>query len=130
MLAILGVAVSAISGLFSVASGGVLTALKAVAMGLGLRFYAGLAVGLFITDNKVRSAAIDLGKGHNRGGAVKRVIIGALLGATVVPGIAGLTYLIAWVFDLPAKSVDPLALAIFFVMSIIIGAVAGRTVAD
>ena len=41
MIALLGVAVSAISGLFSVASGGVLTALKAVAMGLGLRFYLG-----------------------------------------------------------------------------------------
>ena len=62
MLAILGVAVSAISGLFSVASGGVLSALKTVAMGLGLRFYFGLAVGLFITDSKVRGAAIDLGK--------------------------------------------------------------------
>lgn len=62
MLAILGVAVSAISSLFSVASGGALTALKAVAMGLGLRFYAGLAVGLIITDNKVRDAAIKLVK--------------------------------------------------------------------
>ena len=62
MLALLGVAVSAISGLFSVASGGALTALKAVAMGLGLRFYAGLVVGLLITDNKVRDAAIQLGK--------------------------------------------------------------------
>ena len=62
MIALLGVAVSAISGLFSVASGGVLTALKAVAMGLGLRFYAGLVVGLLITDNKVRDAAIQLGK--------------------------------------------------------------------
>ena len=62
MLAILGVAATAISSLFSVASGGVLTALKAVAMGLGLRFYVGLAVGLIITDNKVRDAAIQLGK--------------------------------------------------------------------
>ena len=62
MLALLGVAVSAISGLFSAASGGVLTALKGLAMGLGLRFYAGLVVGLLITDNKVRAAAIQLGK--------------------------------------------------------------------
>ena len=62
MIALLGVAVSAISGLFSVASGGALTALKDVAMGLGLRFYAGLVVGLLITDNKVRAAAIQLGK--------------------------------------------------------------------
>ena len=62
MLALLGVAVSAITGLFSVASGGALWALKAVAMGLGLRFYAGLIVGLFITDGHVRDIAIDLGK--------------------------------------------------------------------
>ena len=62
MIALLGVAVSAISSLFSVASGGVLTVLKAVALGLGLRFYAGLVVGLLITDNKVRDAAIQLGK--------------------------------------------------------------------
>ena len=58
MIALLGV----VSGLFGAASGGVLTALKAVAMGLGLRFYLGLAVGLVITDNKVRDAAIQLGK--------------------------------------------------------------------
>ena len=62
VLAILGVAATAISSLFSVASGGVLTALKAVALGLGLRFYVGLAVGLIITDNKVRDAAIQLGR--------------------------------------------------------------------
>ena len=62
MLALLGVAASAISSLFTVASGGVLTALKTVAMGLGLRFYAGLVVGLLITDNKVRAVAIQLGK--------------------------------------------------------------------
>ena len=62
MLAILGVAISAISSLFGAASGGVLTALKAVALGLGIRFYAGLSVGLIITDNKVRDAAIQLGK--------------------------------------------------------------------
>ena len=31
-------------------------------MGLGLRFYAGLVVGLLITDNKVRDAAIQLVK--------------------------------------------------------------------
>ena len=62
MLALLGVAVSAISGLFGAASGGVLSALKTVALGLGLRFYAGLVVGLLITDNKVRGAAIQLGK--------------------------------------------------------------------
>ena len=62
MIALLGVAVSAISSLFSVASGGVLSVLKTVALGLGLRFYAGLVVGLLITDNKVRGAAIQLGK--------------------------------------------------------------------
>ena len=62
MIALLGVAVSAISGLFSVASGAAMTALKAVAMGLGLRFYFGLVVGLVITDNTVRAAAIQLGK--------------------------------------------------------------------
>ena len=62
MIALLGVAVSAISSLFSVASGGVLSALKTVALGLGIRFYVGLSVGLFITDGKVRAAAIQLGK--------------------------------------------------------------------
>ena len=45
MIALFGVAVQRYIGpLFGAASGGVLTALKAVAMGLGLRFYAGLAL--------------------------------------------------------------------------------------
>ena len=62
MLAFLGIAASAIKSLVGVASGGASGILKTVAMGLGLRFYAGLVVGLVITDNKVRAAAIQLGR--------------------------------------------------------------------
>ena len=62
MLALLGIAGSAISSLFSVASGGLLSIFKTVALGLGIRFYLGLVVGLFITDSKVRGAVLELGK--------------------------------------------------------------------
>ena len=62
MLALLGPLIGIVTSLFSGISGGVLAVLKTVAMGLGLRFYAGLVVGLLITDNKVRGAAIQLGK--------------------------------------------------------------------
>ena len=62
MLAFLRIALTAITGIFGVASGGAATILKTVALGLGLRFYAGLVVGLVITDNKVRAAAIQLGR--------------------------------------------------------------------
>ena len=62
MLALLGSLLGIVTSLFGGVSSGVLTVLKALALGLGLRFYAGLAVGLIITDNKVRGAAIQLGK--------------------------------------------------------------------
>ena len=62
MLALIGAAVSGIASIFSATSGGALSALKGLATGLGLRFYAGLAVGLVITDSTVRGDAIDLGK--------------------------------------------------------------------
>ena len=62
MLAFLRIALTAITGIFGAASGGAATILQTVALGLGLRFYAGLVVGLVITDNKVRAAAIQLGR--------------------------------------------------------------------
>ena len=43
-------------------TGGVLSVLEALAASLGIRFYAGLTVGLIITNNAVRDVAIDLGK--------------------------------------------------------------------
>ena len=69
MIALIGAAVSGIASIFSATSGGALSALKGLATGLGIRFYAGLTVGLVITDNKVRGDAIDLG----------RAIIGAII---------------------------------------------------
>ena len=62
MFALLGPLLSIVTSLFGGVSRGVLTVLKALALGLGLRFYAGLVAGLLITDNKVRGAAIQLGK--------------------------------------------------------------------
>ena len=62
LLGIVGAVISGLSSIFSATSGGALSALKGLATGLGLRFYAGVAVGLVITDSTVRGDAIDLGK--------------------------------------------------------------------
>ena len=69
MLALLGSIVGIAGRLFTAPATGAVGVLGDIAKGLGLRFYAGLAVGLIITDNHVRTDAIDLGK----------AIIGAVL---------------------------------------------------
>ena len=69
MLAIFGPLLSILTSLFGGISGGVLAVLESLAGSLGVRFYAGLSVGLIITDNAVRKVAIDLGK----------AVIGAIL---------------------------------------------------
>lgn len=58
----IGAIVSVIASLFSTTAGGAGKALESLAVGLGLRFYLGLAVGLVITGNHVRGDAIQLGK--------------------------------------------------------------------
>ena len=62
MLAFLGPLLSVVTSLFGGISGGVLSVLESLAASLGVRFYAGLTVGLIITDNAVRDIAIKLGK--------------------------------------------------------------------
>ena len=62
ILALLGPLIGIVTSLFSGISGGVLAVLESLAASLGARFYIGLAVGLIITDNKVRAVAIQLGK--------------------------------------------------------------------
>ena len=62
MLALAGTILSVVTSLFSGISGGVLAVLESLAASLGVRFYAGLTVGLIITDNAVRDIAIKLGK--------------------------------------------------------------------
>ena len=62
MLALLGPLLGIITSLFGGITGGVLTVLESLAGSLGIRFYAGLTVGLIITNNTVRDVAIDLGK--------------------------------------------------------------------
>ena len=63
MFALLGPLLSIVTSLFGGVSGGVLAVLESLgAASLGIRFYAGLTVGLIITNNAVRDVAIDLGK--------------------------------------------------------------------
>ena len=62
MLAILGPLLGIVSSLFGGVSGGVLAVLESLAGSLGVRFYAGLTVGLIITNDPVREVAIELGK--------------------------------------------------------------------
>ena len=62
MFALLGPLLSIVTSLFGGVTGGVLSVLEALAASLGIRFYAGLTVGLIITNNAVRDVAIDLGK--------------------------------------------------------------------
>ena len=62
MLALLGPLIGIVTSLLGGISGGVLTVLESLAGSLGVRFYLGLVTGLTITDNAVRSIAIDLGK--------------------------------------------------------------------
>ena len=62
MFALLGPLLSIVTSLFGGVTGGVLSVLEMLAGSLGARFYAGLTVGLCITNNAVRDIAIDLGK--------------------------------------------------------------------
>ena len=62
MLAILGSVLGIAGKLFTAPATGAVSILASIAGGLGVRFYAGLAVGLVITNNHVRSDAFDLVK--------------------------------------------------------------------
>ena len=62
MFALLGPLIGIVTSLLGGISGGVLAVLESLAGSLGIRFYAGLTVGLIITNNAVRDVAIKLGK--------------------------------------------------------------------
>ena len=60
VIALLWAALKGASSIFSATSGGAVWILKNVAVGLGARFYAGLLVGLVITDGAVRHDVFGL----------------------------------------------------------------------
>ena len=62
MLAILAAALGIVGKIFTAPATGAVSILASIAGGLGIRFYCGLAVGLVITNNHVRSDAFDLVK--------------------------------------------------------------------
>ena len=62
ILALLGPILGIAGRLVTAPATGAVGALASLAGGLGLRFWAGLIVGLFATDGSVRHAALALGK--------------------------------------------------------------------
>ena len=71
MFALIGI-LGVVTSLFSGISGGVLAVLESPwQASLGVRFYAGLTVGLIITNNAVRDVRHQARQGGDRGGARK-----------------------------------------------------------